>query len=366
MTALPHKAAVVLAGLCLAVGAGACGNAREVGRSGGPAPGGGAQIALLLPDYTSRMQQFDKPLIERKIHQLCPACRVQFASAQHDVATQQQQVDAMITKRVKVMILDAVDSKSMRSSVEDAHRAGIPTVAYDRLAEGPVSGYVSFDGDQVGRLQGEGLLKAMGDKAHGGQIVMMNGAASDPNSAWFQKGALAVLKGKVKIGKAYETAGWRPENANINMSGAISALGAENIDGVYSANDGLASGIIAAMRAAKMDPLPPVTGQDAELSALQRIVTGEQYMTVYKPFAPEAAAAAEMAVALVHGKPLDKIATRTVDSATTRGIPTVLLTPIAVTVHNIKSTVVKDGMYTVDQICTPDFAAACTKAGLIR
>ncbi|MEU9116811.1 substrate-binding domain-containing protein [Streptomyces sp. NPDC048483] len=371
MTALPHKAAVVLAGLCLAVGAAACGNAREVGGSGGPPSGGQASggrltIGLLLPDYTSRMQQFDKPLIEKRIHQLCPACRVEFASAQHDVATQQQQVDAMITKRVKVMILDAVDSKSLRYSVENARRAGIQIVAYDRLAEGPVSGYVSFDGDRVGRLQGEALLKAMGAKARGGQIVMMNGGGTDPNSAWFQKGALAVLQGKVKIGKAYETANWRPENANINMSGAIAALGPDRIDGVLSANDGLASGVIAAMKAARMAPLPPVTGQDAELAAVQRIVNGDQYMTVYKPFGPEAAAAAEMAVALGRGKPLDHIATHKINSPTTRGIPTVLLTPVAVTVHNIKDTLVKDGMYTIGQICTPKYAAACTKAGLTR
>ncbi|MFJ9413526.1 substrate-binding domain-containing protein [Streptomyces sp. NPDC101227] len=366
MTARARGTALLLAGLCLAAGASACGPAREVARSGASASAGGMTIGLLLPDYTSRMQQFDKPLIERRIHQLCPACRVEFASAQHDVATQQQQVDAMITKRVKVLILDAVDSRSMRSAIENARRAGIAVVSYDRLAEGPVSGYVSFDGDRVGRLQGQALLNAMGDKARDGQIVMMNGAATDPNSAWFEKGALAVLQGKVKIGKAYETAGWRPENANINMSGAISALGADHIDGVYSANDSLAAGIIAAMKAAKMDPLPPVTGQDAELSALQRIVKGEQYMTVYKPFAPEAGAAAEMAVALTRGEPLDKITTHTVDSPTTRDIPTVLLRPIAVTAHNIKSTVVKDGMYTVHQICTPQLVAACAKAGLTR
>ncbi|KIZ16226.1 sugar ABC transporter substrate-binding protein [Streptomyces natalensis] len=360
-----RHAVVVLAGLCLAVGAGACGLAREAGGSN-QHPAGGLTIGLLLPDYTSRMQKFDKPLVEKRIQERCPACRVEFASAQHDVATQQAQVDAMITKGVKVMILDAVDSRSLRHSIENAHRAGIKVIAYDRLAEGPISGYVSFDGDRVGRLQGQELLRAMGAKAHGGQIVMMNGDVSDPNSAWFRQGALAVLRGRVHIGKAYETTGWRPEVAHTNMSGAISALGADRIDGVLSANDGLAAGVISAMKAAKMQPLPPVTGQDVELSAIQRIVRGEQYMSVYKPFVYEANAAADMAVALVHGKSLAPITRHTVNSPTTRGVPAVLLTPIAVTVHNVKGTLVKDGMYTVDQICTPPYAAACAKAGLTR
>ncbi|WP_327701298.1 substrate-binding domain-containing protein [Streptomyces decoyicus] len=364
MRARPRGAAALLAGLCMVAGPAACGQAGGAHEPSGPASGGAVKIGVLLPDNTSRLYHFDKPLIEKKIHQLCPECTVETVSAEHDVATQQQQMDAMITKRVQVLILDAVDSKSLRAPVESARAAGIPVVAYDRLVEGPVSSYVSFNGERVGRLQGEALLKALGDKAHGAQIVMMNGASTDPNSAWFEQGALAVLKGRVKIGKAYETAGWRPENANLNMSAAIAALGADHIDGVYSANDGLAAGIISALRAAKVDPLPPITGQDAELSAIQSIVKGDQYMTVYKPFKPEADTAAAMAVALGRGKKLDGITTHTVNSPTTRGIPAVLLTPVSVTVHNIKNTVVKDGMYTIDQICTPKFESACRAAGL--
>ncbi|MGD3108304.1 sugar ABC transporter substrate-binding protein [Streptomyces sp. YGL11-2] len=352
-----------LAGLCLVAVPVACGEApgahAPVGTSGGP-----LRIGVLLPDNTSRFYHFDKPMIEKRIHQLCRECRVETVSAQHEVATQQEQMDAMITKEVNVLILDAVDTKSLREPVESAHRAGIRIVAYDRLVEGPISGYVSFDGAQVGRLQGEALLTALGARAHGDRIVMMNGAATDPNSAWFKRGALSVLQGRVRIAKSYNTAGWRPESANSNMAAAISALGPQQIDGVYSANDGLAAGIIAALKAAKISPLPPITGQDAELPAIQRLVSGEQYMTVQKPFAPEADTAATMAVALARGRSLGGIATHRVNSPTTRGIPAVLLTPVAVTVHDIKDTVVKDGMYTVAQICTPKYAAACAKAGL--
>ncbi|UKY48317.1 sugar ABC transporter substrate-binding protein [Streptomyces inhibens] len=366
MNARLRGAAVVLAGLCMVAGPAACGEAGGAHEPTGPASGGALKIGVLIPDSTSRFHYFDKPLIEKKIHQLCGECTVETVSAQHDVATQQQQMDAMITKQVNVLILDATDSKSLRAPVENARRAGIPVVAYDRLVEGPVSGYVSFDGAKVGRLQGEALLRALGDKAHSSQIVMMNGASTDPNSAWFKAGALSVLQGKVRIGKAYNTAGWRPEVANANMSGAIAALGAENIDGVYSANDGLASGIISALKAAKVDPLPPITGQDAELTAIQRIVAGEQYMTVLKPFKPEADAAATMAVALARGEKLDDIAKQRINSPTTHGIPAVLLTPVPVTVQHIKDTVIKDGMYTIDQICTPKYASACAKAGLTR
>lgn len=359
-----HVCVMVVAALTTAVGLAACGKAGEVNEPAPKASGAHTRIGLALPDNTSRFDQFDRPLIETKIKELCRECTIEFASAQHDVATQQQQVDAMITKGVRVLILDAVDSKSVRSSVERAREAGIQVVAYDRLAEGPISGYVSFDGERVGRLQAQALLEALGDKAHGGQIVMMNGAGTDPNSASFKKGALSVLQGKVKIGKAYDTEGWRPVNANLNMSGAIAALGADSIDGVYSANDGLAAGIISALKSAKIDPLPPVTGQDAELAAVQRIVRGDQYMSVYKPFWLEATAAAEMAVALIRGESLDAVAKHRISSPTTGDIPAVLLTPVSLTIHNIKDTVVKDGVYTIGEICTQKFMAACQKAGL--
>ncbi|GAA4933215.1 sugar ABC transporter substrate-binding protein [Streptomyces coeruleoprunus] len=356
--------AALVAGLVLASALAACGKAAQVEETGGHVPPDSMSVGVLLPGSTNRWEQYDRPLLERRIGELCPACTVMSASAQQDVAIQHRQIDSMITQGVRVIILGAVDSKSLRSSVEKAREAGIAVIAYDRLVEGPISGYVSFDGAQVGRLQGEALLRALGDRAGDAQIVMMNGDPTDPNSGWFKEGALSVLQDRVRIGKAYDTAEWRPLNAHINMAGAIASLGADRIDGVYSANDGLASGIISALKAAKITPLPPVTGQDAELAGIQRIVAGEQYMTVYKPFRLEADAAAEMAVALIRGEPPPGATTGAADGTGTSGVPTVLLTPISVTVGNIRDTVVKDGLYTIDQICTPKYAAACEKAGL--
>ncbi|MFF3767717.1 substrate-binding domain-containing protein [Streptomyces sp. NPDC001922] len=354
--------------LALALG---CGQAKESGGSGeeslsGGREGTGVTIGLLLPDsHTARWEAFDRPLIEQKIKELCADCRVEYANGQGSVATQQQQVDTMITKRVDVIVLDPVDYKSLRSSVKEADRAGIPVVSYDRLAEGPISGYVSFDGNEVGRLQAEALLRAMGKKADGGRIVMMNGDPTDPNAAWFREGALSVLEDKVRIGKEYDTPQWSPENAHIDMSGAISALGPGSIDGVYSANDALASGIVSALKSGNVTPLPPITGQDAELNGVQRIVKGEQSMTVYKPFKPEAEAAAAMAVALGRGESPDSVAQDRISTSTATNVPAVLLTPVPLTVDTIKDTVVKDGMYTIDQICTAKFRSACERAGLI-
>ncbi|WP_328506604.1 sugar ABC transporter substrate-binding protein [Streptomyces sp. NBC_00391] len=350
-------AAVVAVGLVLT---GACGGGGD-GGSGGDS----LTVGVLLPGGgASRFGQFDRPLIEKKLKELCPDCPAATVAATAEPAVQRQQLDAMITKGVDVLIVAAVDAKALRSSVEAADRAGIPVVAYDRLAEGPISGYVTFDGETVGKLQAEALLKAMGTKADGGQIVMMNGATTDPNAGWYKRGALSVLEGKVKIGKSYDTVGWRPENGYVNMAGAIAALGANNIDGVLAANDSLAGAVVSALNASAVRPLPPVTGQDADLAAVQRIVQGSQYMTIYKPFKPAADAAAEMAVALGRDEPIDSIATGTVDSPTTKDVPAVLLPSISVTADNIEDTLVKDGMYTIDQICTPKLRPACDKAGL--
>jgi D-xylose transport system substrate-binding protein len=354
------RAVAVTAVLSLALGVTACGGAA------GPEEGG-LTVGLLLPGNSiSRFEHFDRPLIEKRIKELCDDCTMEYANAAESVAAQRQQVDSMITRGAGVIILDVVDPKATRPSVEAAHRAGIPVVAYDRLAEGPISGYVAFDGTQVGRLQGEALLEAMGDRPGGDQIVMMNGATTDPNSDWFRRGAESVLKGRVRIGESYDTVEGRAENANANMSGAIAALGTDRIDGVLAANDHLATGVISALRAAKIDPLPPVTGQDASLEGVRHVVEGKQYMTVHKPFKREADAAAAMAVTLGRGESLGSIAETTVDSPTDENIPAVLLDPVPVKAGNIRETVVQGGMYTTNQICTPRLRSACERAGLIR
>ncbi|MEU6883314.1 substrate-binding domain-containing protein [Streptomyces sp. NPDC046712] len=341
-----------------------------VATSGAAQPGAGnaaqddIKIGLLLPESkTTRYEKFDRPYIEQKIKELAPDAQIDYYNAAESATTQQQQVNTALAKGDQVLILDAVDAKSIQSSVQKARDAGVKVVAYDRLAQGPVDAYVSYDNRKVGELQGRALLEALGDKADTGQIVMHNGSPTDPNAAEFKAGAHSVLDGKVKIGKEYDTPNWDPNNANQQMSGAISALGKDNIVGVYSANDGLAAGIATALKSAGINV--PLTGQDAQLDAIQRILLGTQTITIQKPYKPEADIAATMAVNLAEGKalPRDLIPT-TVTSGSGEKVPATLLTPIVVHKNNIEDTVVKDGMYTVAEICTPTYAAACKEAGL--
>ncbi|NGN66979.1 sugar ABC transporter substrate-binding protein [Streptomyces sp. A7024] len=354
----------------MTVGLAACGSAKESGDNGDKGDGGkktdALKIGLLLPEnQTARYEKFDKPLIEKKISELTGGkAKVSYVNAKQDATLQTQQMDTMITNKMDAIILDSVDSKAIAGSVKKADDADIPVVAFDRLAEGPISGYTSFDNAQVGKAQGEALLKALGDKAKDGQIVMMNGAKTDPNAGDYKKGAHSVLDGKVKIGKEYDTKEWKPENANANMEGAISAIGKDKIVGVYSANDGMAGGIITALKGAGLDKLPPVTGQDAELAAVQRIVAGEQYQSVYKPYKGEADAAAEMAVKLAKGEKLGAEAPDKVDSPTTKGVPAKLIDVVSLTKENVQDTVIKDKIWTVEEICTAKYKAACDKLGL--
>ncbi|MFI6704766.1 substrate-binding domain-containing protein [Streptomyces sp. NPDC050509] len=364
-----RRAAVATVATAMAVSLAACGSAKESGDKAEASTSdkkGPITVGLLLPEnQTARYEKFDKPLIEKKVSELTDGTgKVVYANAKQDATTQSQQVETMITNKVSVLVVDAVDSKAIANSVKKAKDAGIPVVAYDRLAEGPIDAYTSFDNEEVGKVQGQALLDELGDKAKSGDIVMMNGAVTDPNAALFKKGALSVLDGKVTIGKSYDTKEWKPENANANMEGAISALGKDKIVGVYSANDSMAGGIITALKGAGFSKLPPVTGQDAELAGVQRIVTGEQFMSVYKSYPQEAEVAAEMAVALAKGEKLDSIAKTTVDSPTTKGVPTVLVPVVSLTKDNINDTVIKEGIYTAAEICTGKYKAGCDAIGV--
>src|SRR5581483_4276991 len=259
---------------------------------------------------------------------------------------------------------DPVDSDAAAAIADLAKTKNVPVISYDRLIKGTdaVNYYISFDNEQVGKLQGQSLLQALSGKTNP-SIVMINGSPTDNNATLFKKGAHSVLDGKVTIAKEYDTPDWSPDKAQEEMTQALTALG-NKVDGVYAANDGTAGGAIAAMKAAGLSPLPPITGQDAELAAIQRILAGEQYMTVYKAIKPEAEAAAELAFDLLTGKQPDpSMLNGKVNNGKT-DVPSILLTPVAVTKANVKDTVIADGFWSVDQVCTSDYTAACAAAGL--
>jgi D-xylose transport system substrate-binding protein len=366
MRAERSRALIATLAACMIVVLAACGTAMAPRQASAGSTAAPVSIGVLLPDTsTPRWETADKPLIEKAVKDSCPECTVRYANASGDVAAQQAQVDSMVANGVRAIILSPVDNKALRPSVTRARESGVPVISYDRLADGPISAYSGYDSQRIGRLQAEGLLDALGPGAHHDQIIMMNGEPTDPNAQALRQGALSVLQGRVRIGASYNTAGWIPQNAFTNTLAAVSKLGRHGIDGVYSANDGLATGVLTALKADDVQPLPPITGQDADLDAVQRILTGEQAVTVYKSFAAEADAAAAMALALARGEPIDTIAKQRISNDTDADIPAYLGTPVAVNRGNVKQAIVDQGVYTISQICTPKVQAACREAGLI-
>ncbi|WP_225102662.1 sugar ABC transporter substrate-binding protein [Streptomyces sp. CoH27] len=371
----PHRTRVRHGGIVLAAAASAltltaCGSLGNVVGSGGSASPKGDDIVvgLLLPDKdTARFEKFDHPIIEKEVATLThDKGKVVYANAEADPATQSRQFQQMVAEKVDVILVDALDAKAIAPDVQKAKDAGIPVIAYDRLAQGPIDAYVSHDNELVGQVQARAIVQALGPKAPSSKVVMMNGDPADPNTARFKEGALGEFQNQVDIVAQYDTDKWSPAIAKANMKKAIRSVGLSNIAAVYSANDGMAGAVIEELKAAGATRIPPVTGQDANLDAVQRIVSGEQYMTVYKSFLDEATDAAQMAVDKVKGKDIqfDALTRDTVDSPTTKKIPARLVPVVALTRDNIKQTVIADGVYTVADICTPAYAADCAAIGL--
>jgi D-xylose transport system substrate-binding protein len=328
-------------------------------------PAKAGKIAILLPETkTARYETQDLPNFKAKLKSLGFDVDndLIYSNANQDAAAQQSQAEAALTNGAMVLVLDPVDSDAAAAIADMAKAKGVPVISYDRLIKGTdaVNYYISFDNEKVGQLQGQSLLDAL-QGVVSPTVVMINGSPTDNNATLFKKGAHSILDGKVNIAKEYDTPDWSPDKAQDEMTQALTAL-SNKVDGVYAANDGTAGGAIAAMKAAGVSPLPPITGQDAELAAIQRILVGEQYMTVYKAIKPEAEAAAQLAFDLLNGK-TPTTATAKVNNGKT-DVPSILLAPIAVTKDKIKDTIIADGFWTVEQVCTADYAQACSDAGI--
>ena len=341
----------------------ACG-ANEA-QTGGEDGGSDSQvIALLLPESkTTRYETFDRPLFEAKVAELCEECEVVYYNADQDEAKQTQQVDTAISEGASVIVLDPVNGAGAGGMVQSAQDAGAQVIAYDRLIK-EADYYMSFDNETVGKMQAEALVEAMGDK---GSILMLNGAPSDPNAAQFKAGAHSVLDSSgVKILEEYDNPDWSPENAQSFVTDMLSKYDASEIQGVYAANDGQAGGVVAALTGGGVakDALPPITGQDAELAAIQRILAGEQAMTIYKPIPIEAETAAEVAVKLAQGEDVGETSDTGIDQTEYEGVTSYIFTPIVVTKDNVKDTVIADGFYDASDVCTGEYAKACEDAGI--
>lgn len=335
----------------------------------GGSSGEGGKIALLLPESkTSRYEAHDRPEFEAKVEELCEDCEIIYSNANQNAAQQQSQAEAALTQGAEVMVLDAVDATSASAMVQKAKQQEVPVISYDRLILGaPVDYYISFDNEKVGELQGETLSEKLGEEGSpNGPIVMINGSPTDNNATLFKKGARSVFDSEgVKIAKEYDTPDWSPDKAQNEMEQAITALGKNGFAATYAANDGTAGGAIAAMKSAGITPeSKPTTGQDAELEAIQRILAGTQFMTVYKAIEPEANTAAEMAVALVEGEEVPSGLVNGEVNNEMEDVPSVLLEPVAVTKDNIDETIVADEFWTASEICTSAYEKACEEAGI--
>ena len=324
------------------------------------------KIALLLPDTSSaRYETRDRPLFEGRLASVCPSCQVTYSNANRDSAMQRHQAEAALSSGAGVLVLDPVDNAAAAAIASQASARHVPVIAYDRFIVGvpEIAYYVSFDNEAIGSLQATALLQALHDK-NGAGVVMINGDPADGQATLFKKGAHNVLDGKVDVVMEFSTPAGSTDGAQAEMSQALAAT-QNKVDGVYAASDALATGAIAALKHADVKPLPPVTGGDAELEAIQRILLGEQYMTVYKAIRQEAEAAAQLAYDLAYGITVPDAMTggRTVDTGA-GSIPVVLIAPVAVTRATLVATVIADGFWTRTDICTPQYVPACQKAGI--
>ena len=369
----PWLVLLMVAGLVAAFALSACGSDDSTSSSGdtsASSSSGSGKIAFLLPEtQTARYETQDKPLFEKKVSELCPDCEVLYQNADQDPAKQQSQVEAAVTEGVDVIVLDPVDSTSAAGMVSRAQQADIPVISYDRLIlDADLAAYAEFNSSEVGKQQGDALAKALDESGDStGPIVQINGDPKDNNAKLFKEGATAVFQDKgIDVAKEYDTADWLPENAQKEMDQAITAVGKDGFHGVLAANDGTAGGAIAALQGAGIDPSTiPVTGQDAELAAIQRIIAGEQYMTVYKPIQPLADNAATLAVAAVNGDdPADSDVINGEEDNGNGKVPTAVTDTVPVFKDNVNDTVVKDGYWPAKDICTKQYVQDCKDAGI--
>jgi D-xylose transport system substrate-binding protein len=343
----------------LALSLAAC-NAATEGSSGGGGSAGGDnfKIAFLMPDIAStRYELQDKPLFEAKLKALCGGCQVVYLNAQADASKQQQQANSAFAQGVKAMVLDPVDSAAAATTVQAANQAKIPLIAYDRpIPKQKADFYVSFDNEKIGASIAQSLVdKLKKDNASGG-LLQINGSPTDAAAGLIKKGVHSVVDSSgFKLLAEYDTPEWAPAKAQDWTAGQITKFSGQ-IAGVVAANDGTGGGAIAAFHAAG-GKIPPVTGNDAELAAIQRVIAGDQYNTISKPIKIVAEAAAEVAYKFAKGE-------KPAGETTLFDTPSQLFTPTVVTQANVKKEMFDSGLMKASDVCTSAYKAQCDKLGI--
>jgi D-xylose transport system substrate-binding protein len=349
----------------LVFGLAACGGDGDDGGDGGGGGESAGKVGVILPDTASsvRWETADRPLLEAAFEEAGIEYDIQ--NAEGDAQRMATIAEQMITGGVTVLAIVNLDSASGAQIQEQAAEEGVATIDYDRLTlGGSAEYYVSFDNTQVGRLQGEGLAQCLEQGGvTEGNIAFLNGSPDDNNATLFSNGAHEVLDALTQYTQVAEQAvpGWDNQEAATIFEQMYTQAGGD-IQGVLAANDGLANSVIQILERNNAAGTVPVTGQDATTEGLQNILAGNQCMTVYKPIADEANALAELAIALINGEEGDTNGTAE-DPEGGRDVPSVLLDPVSIFRDNVKD-VVDDGFVTAEDLCTGEFAAACTELGI--
>jgi D-xylose transport system substrate-binding protein len=327
------------------------------------------KVGVILPDTTSstRYTQYDAPLLTKALKAAGITPDVQ--NAQGDKNKFASIAQSMIGEGVKVLIIDSIDAASGAGVEKAADKAGVKVIDYDRVNLGGTAPYyVSFDNEDVGKLQAQTLLDCL--KAQGvdsPKIIMMNGGTDvDNNAVLFAKGAHEVLDNSSADVVAEATVkGWLVQNAAPAFTGALTQAGGQ-VDGVLAANDDIANAVIGVLKNNNLNGKVAVTGQDSGTEGLQNIITGQQSMTVFKNVKLEANAAAQLAIALIAGKdPAAAGMTLTKfddPQAPSHDLQALLLPAQVITQANVDD-VVKAGALTVAQICDK-IESDCAKIGL--
>ena len=274
------------------------------------------------------------------------------ADAQSSAAKQLTDVESLITNGANALIILAQDADAIGPAVQKAVDEGIPVVGYDRLIESPDVFYLTFDNKEVGRMQARAVLKAQPE----GRYVFIKGSAADPNADFLFSGQMEVLKeamdaGKVKnVGEAY-TDGWLPANAQKNMEQLLTANNNE-VDAVVASNDGTAGGVVAALTAQGLAGSVPVSGQDGDHAALNRVALGSQTVSVWKDARDLGRNAGEIAVALAKGAMMADIKGAEKWSGGPKGVEmtSIFLKPLPITRDNL-NVVIDAGWVAKDVVC---------------
>jgi len=323
------------------------------------------KVAVLLPDSKSsvRWETVDRPFLKAAFDKAGVEAEIQ--NAEGDKSAQQQQAEQAITNGAKVLLLVNLDSGSGAAIAANAKSQGVKVIDYDRLTlKGDSDYYVSFDNEEVGRLQGQGLVDCL-EGTTKPAVAVLNGSPTDNNATLFKKGYDSVVNPKFKSGEWTEVADqsvpdWDNQKA-LTIFEQMLQKSSNKVDAVLAANDGLGNAAISALKQRKLEQIP-VTGQDATLQGIQNIVNGDQCMTVYKAIKKEADAAAALAIALAKGQQPTGV-TGSVNNENT-DVPAVLLKPVAVTKENIKEYLGEPDFPKQAEICAGKLASKCTAVGL--